>query len=114
MFLSLLHFGLPVSSHGAGEIASYDKFRKFVNIYEPSAVQQLPDGRFVVVEDEAVHSLDVFSLQPGGEIIEQPLYRSSLFSWSSPNRVLNTLEDLGRPSMIHAASISFFTGRARP
>ena len=93
-FLSLLLFGLSANCHGTEGIASFEKFRKFEQIYEPSGVQQLPDGRFIVVEDEAVHPLDVFSLQSDGQVIEHPLYRSSLFSWSSPNRVLNTLDDL--------------------
>jgi hypothetical protein len=93
-FLSLLLFGLSVSCHGTEDIASFEKFRKFEQIYEPSGVQQLPDGRFIMVEDEAVHPMDVFTLQSDGQLIEHPLYRSSLFSWSSSNRVLNTLEDL--------------------
>jgi hypothetical protein len=94
VFLSLLLSGLSISSHGTEDIPLFEKFRKFEQIYEPSGVHQLPDGRFVVVEDEAVHPLDVFSLQPDGQVSEQPLYRSSLLSWNSPNRVLKTLEDL--------------------
>jgi hypothetical protein len=93
-FLGLLLFGLSVSCNGTEGIASFEKFRKFEQIYEPSGVHQLPDGRFLVVEDEAVHPLDIFSLQSDGQLVEYPLYRSSLFSWSSSNRVLNTLEDL--------------------
>ena len=112
-FLSLLLFGLPVISHGAGDIASFEKFRKFEQIYEPSGVQQLPDGRFVVVEDEAVHPLDVFSLQPDGQLTEQPLYRSSLFSWSSSNRVLNTLEDLEAVAVDDQARIYAITSHSR-
>ena len=78
----------------AGDTDWFKKFRKFERIYEPSGVQQLPDGRFVVVQDEASHPLDLFTLQPDGGVAEQPLFRRSLFSWSSSNRALNTLEDL--------------------
>jgi len=76
-YLSLLLFGLLAitSSHDAEGIPWFEKFRKFELIYEPSGVQQLPDGRFVVVEDEAVHPLDVFSLQPDGRVFEQPVCR---------------------------------------
>ena len=81
-------------SSGAEGVPSFDKFRKFERIYEPSGVAQLPDGRFVVVEDEATHPLDVFALQPDGGVSEQPLYRGSLFSWTSPNRALSVLQDL--------------------
>ena len=36
-------------------------FQPLTGIYEPSAVQQLPDGRFLVVEDEKQHPFSVFS-----------------------------------------------------
>ena len=113
VFLSLLLFGLSISSHGAEGIPLFEKFRKFEQIYEPSGVQQLPDGRFVVVEDEAVHPLDVFSLQPDGQVSEQPLYRSSLLSWSSPNRVLNTLEDLEAVAVDEQGRIYAITSHSR-
>ena len=114
-YLSLLLFGLLAitSSHDAEGIPSFEKFRKFELIYEPSGVQQLPDGRFVVVEDEAVHPLDVFSLQPDGRVFEQPVYRSTLLSWSSPNRVLNTLEDLEAVAVDERGRIYAITSHSR-
>ena len=57
-------------------------------------MQQLPDGRFAVVEDEAVHPMSVFTLQPDGNVAEQALFRGSLFSLVSPNRALGSLEDM--------------------
>ena len=114
-YLSLLLFGLLAitSSHDAEGIPWFEKFRKFELIYEPSGVQQLPDGRFVVVEDEAVHPLDVFSLQPDGRVFEQPVYRSTLLSWSSPNRVLNTLEDLEAVAVDERGRIYAITSHSR-
>lgn len=32
-------------------------FQPLTGLYEPSAIQQLPDGRFLVVEDEESHPL---------------------------------------------------------
>ena len=72
----------------------FDKFQKFKRIYEPSGVQQLPDGRFVVVEDEAAHPMGMFSLAADGQVAGQSLYRHSMFIWSSLNRALSALEDL--------------------
>ena len=92
--LGLLLCGLPVIGYAVEGMPVFGEFREFGLIYEPSGVQQLPDGRLVVVEDEAAHPLDVFSLQPDGQVSEKPLYRSSLFSWASPNRALSALEDL--------------------
>jgi len=112
-FLGLLLFGLSAGCHGTEGIASFEKFRKFEQIYEPSGVQQLPDGRFIVVEDEAVHPVDVFSLQSDGQLIEQPLYRSSLFSWSSSNRVLNTLEDLEAVAVDDLGHVYAITSHSR-
>jgi hypothetical protein len=112
-YLSLLLFGLSTSSHSLESIPKFEKFRQFEQIYEPSGVQQLPDGRFVVVEDEAVHPLGVFSLQPDGQVSEQPLYRSSLFSWSSTNRVLNTLEDLEAVAVDERGRVYAITSHSR-
>ena len=113
VFLSLLLSGLSISSHGTEDIPLFEKFRKFEQIYEPSGVHQLPDGRFVVVEDEAVHPLDVFSLQTDGQVSEQPLYRSSLLSWNSPNRVLKTLEDLEAVAVDEQGRVYAITSHSR-
>ena len=92
--LGLLLFVIAGACLGTADTAWFKKFRKFEQIYEPSGVQQLPDGRFVVVQDEASHPLDLFTLQSDGQVAEQPLFRRSLFSWASSNRALNTLDDL--------------------
>lgn len=42
----------------------------FEGIYEPSAVQQLPDGRLLVVEDEASRAMNLLSLSDDGTLIE--------------------------------------------
>lgn len=42
-------------------------------IYEPSAIQQLPDGRFLVAEDEKEHPFALVSIQPDGATHSVPL-----------------------------------------
>lgn len=42
----------------------------FDDIYEPSAVQQLPDGRLLVVEDEASRALNVLTIDDTGALVE--------------------------------------------
>jgi hypothetical protein len=37
-------------------------------IYEPSAIQQLPDGRFLVVEDEKEHPFSLVVINPDGSV----------------------------------------------
>ena len=43
---------------------------EFENIYEPSAVQQLSDGRILVVEDEASRAINVMSIAEDGGLVE--------------------------------------------
>lgn len=45
---------------------------EFKNVYEPSAVQQLPDGRVLVVEDEASRSMSLMSFAADGTLVEDP------------------------------------------
>lgn len=43
---------------------------EFSDIYEPSAVQQMPDGRILVVEDEAKRAISVMTLAEDGSLVE--------------------------------------------
>ncbi len=43
-------------------------FLFLTGIYEPSAIQQLPDGRFLVVEDEKSHPFSVVTINPDGSV----------------------------------------------
>lgn len=52
-------------------------FQPLTDIFEPSAVQQLPDGRFLVAEDEKLHPFSLFSIDRHGGVASQPLARSS-------------------------------------
>jgi hypothetical protein len=52
-------------------------FQPLSGIFEPSAVQQLPDGRFLVVEDEKQHPFSLFSLDPDGRVASRPLAPAS-------------------------------------
>ena len=43
-------------------------FRPLPGIFEPSAIQQLPDGRFLVVEDEKDHPLSLVTIGADGSV----------------------------------------------
>lgn len=49
------------------------RFRPLTGLFEPSAIVQLADGRFLVVEDEKTHPLGVFTLAADGRVDSQPL-----------------------------------------
>ncbi len=62
------------------------------NIYEPSAVQQLTDGRILVVEDEAKRAVSLLTITPDGRIESNGVRDQRLLR--SFGRKLNDLEGL--------------------
>lgn len=61
-------------------------------VYEPSALQQLPDGRILIVEDEAKHAFGLLQLQSDGTPQVDEAADSRLMA--SFDRKLNDLEAL--------------------
>ena len=67
------------STCGASEpFAGFTAFRQFDSIYEPSGVQQLPDGRVVVVEDEKLKSISAITLDEDGDVEATVLRRGAV------------------------------------
>lgn len=62
-------------------------------IYEPSAIQQLPDGRFLVVEDEKKHPFSLVTINPDGSVGATPL-SLGLLKAGDDFRKLDDLEGL--------------------
>ncbi|MDO9243985.1 MAG: DUF3616 domain-containing protein [Rhodocyclaceae bacterium] len=54
-------------------IANLLMFLALTGIYEPSAIQQLPDGRFLVVEDEKTQPLSLVTIRADGSVTSSPL-----------------------------------------
>lgn len=48
-------------------------FQPLTGLYEPSAIQQLADGRFLVVEDEKQHPFSLATITASGEVRSTPL-----------------------------------------
>lgn len=53
------------------------KFLDLSGVYEPSAIQQLPDGRFLVVEDEKQFPFSLVSIGLDGRVSSAPLSTES-------------------------------------
>lgn len=49
------------------------EFLPFTGLYEPSAIQQLPDGRFLVAEDEKDHPFSLVDISLDGRVTSTPL-----------------------------------------
>jgi hypothetical protein len=50
----------------------YQGISSFSDIYEPSGVQQLPDGRILVVEDEPQRAFSILGIAADGTLTEDP------------------------------------------
>ncbi|MEF8721269.1 DUF3616 domain-containing protein [Candidatus Accumulibacter phosphatis] len=48
-------------------------FRTLPGVYEPSGIQQLPDGRFIVVEDDSTQPLSVITIDADDSVSSTPL-----------------------------------------
>ncbi len=68
-------------------------FLPLTGIYEPSAVQQLPDGRFLVVEDEESNPLSLLTISAAGRVDSHPL-KPGWFQMFSDFWTLDDLEGL--------------------
>jgi hypothetical protein len=81
----------------------HPSFQPLTGIYEPSAIQQLPDGRFLVVEDEKEHPLSLVTFGADGKVKTEAL-TAGLFQIFSSFWDLDDLEGLAadRAGFIYA------------
>ena len=84
---------------------------EFTDIYEPSAVQQLPDGRVLVVEDESTRAISIMTLGDDGTLVEDPAADQRYMRQFG--RKLNDLEGLsvGDGGFIYAVTSHSLTGK---
>ncbi|MGB5717902.1 MAG: Pycsar system effector family protein [Gammaproteobacteria bacterium] len=80
----------PPSGAADVKLASGFGISKFDHIYEPSGVEQLPDGRLVIIEDEPSRALRIASLKDDGSIVENRILDEFLIK--SFRRKLDDLE----------------------
>ncbi len=69
------------------------QFLPLTGLYEPSAIQQLPDGRFLVVEDEKEHPFSLVSLAKDGTVKSKAM-GPGWFEGGQPFWKLDDLEGL--------------------
>lgn len=77
MLVRLSAWPLPAA---AETFPVFSAFRQIEGIYEPSAAQQMPDGRIFVVEDEMEHSLAILSIQGDGTFAVERLDPQAVFA----------------------------------
>ena len=69
------------------------QFLPLTGLYEPSAIQQLSDGRFLVVEDEKEHPFSLVSIDGDGTVKSKAM-GPGWFEGSNPFWKLDDLEGL--------------------
>jgi Protein of unknown function (DUF3616) len=74
-------------------------FLPLTGLYEPSAIQQLPDGRFLVVEDEKKHPFSLVTLSAGGLVEKHTPLSPGWFQSGKPFWKLDDLEGLTLDSL---------------
>ena len=84
-------------------------FQPMPGIYEPSGIQQLPDGRFLVVEDEKDHALSLVTIGADGVAASTGL-TPGLFQMFSAFWALDDLEGL---ALDHAGYLYAITSHSR-
>lgn len=72
LFIKSIQFYFPHNhiTNVIQPITNNSSILKFDQIYEPSGVQQLPDGRLLVIEDEPERPLHILKPSNNGELIE--------------------------------------------
>jgi hypothetical protein len=81
-------------------------FRTLTGIYEPSAIQQLPDGRFLVVEDEKQHPFSLVTIGADGSVGSTPLRPPVSMAGDDVLRKLDDLEGLALAQSGHVYAIT--------
>lgn len=84
-------------------------FLPLTGIYEPSAIQQLPDGRFLVVEDEKVRPFSMVTICPDGTSSSIPLVAPA----QDADSPLSKLDDLEGITVDSAGFIYAITSHSR-
>ncbi|HET6720446.1 MAG TPA: DUF3616 domain-containing protein [Rhodocyclaceae bacterium] len=85
------------------------RFLPLTGLYEPSAIQQLPDGRFLVVEDERSHPFSLVEIAADGTVKSRELGPG----WFEGNEAFWKLDDLEGLALDAAGWIYAITSHSR-
>ena len=87
------------------------EFRPLTGLYEPSAIVQLADGRFLIVEDEKTHPFTLVTINADGAVNSSPL-KPGWFEGNDSFWKLDDLEGLAldRSGAIHAITSQSLSG----
>ncbi len=88
-------------------------FLPLTGIHEPSAIQQLADGRFLVLEDEKRRPFSLVTIDPDGHVDSAPLRPGWLDGWLDSGDGFWKLDDLEGIALDDAGNIHAITSHSR-
>ena len=88
-------------------------FRTLTGLYEPSAIQQLPDGRFIVVEDEKERPLSLVRLNADAQVSSETVVVPDSLGPDDPFAGLRKLDDLEGVTLDRAGYVYAITSHSR-
>lgn len=88
-------------------------FRTLTGLYEPSGIQQLPDGRFIVVEDDSRQALSLISIAAESTVNATPLKAASAQLADDSSHALGELDDLEGVTVDRTGRIYAVTSHSR-
>ncbi|MDP2869438.1 hypothetical protein [Methyloversatilis sp.] len=96
-------------------MSAHDKpaFLPLTGIHEPSAIQQLADGRFLVLEDERQRPFSLVTIAPDGRVDSAPLRPGWLDGWLDSSDDFWKLDDLEGIAVDNAGNIHAVTSHSR-
>lgn len=72
----------------------FSEFKDLDSVHESSGIGQLPDGRFLVINDEKDHPMDLLTLNDAGQFSAEELYPDKQFEKDSIGSGFRKLADL--------------------
>ena len=111
--LALSTISYPNEGSGAEGFPRFDEFKGVQTVHEPSGVVQLPDGRLLIVQDEAKQPFKLLSIDADGRLHPQPLRREPLLLGRSGLRRLGKLDDLEAMAIDKDGYVYAITSHAR-
>lgn len=75
-------------------LSVFSEFKDLDSVHESSGIGQLPDGRFLVINDEKDHPMDLLTLNDAGQFSAEELYPDKQFEKDSIGSGFRKLADL--------------------
>ena len=91
----------------------YGSFSTFERVYEPSGIHQLPDGRFIIVEDDKRQPITLVAITSEGRFSETRLNPKEIFKKGGEGSRMRKLDDLEAVAVDRYGQVYAITSHSR-